>query len=153
MLAREKGELVMKSGLLPALECLRYTIETNPQHASELHVAEELISLAHTVYLARVATGSNGIAAQPLVRLYRTTLERIPAESTVQHVLVWPTYIMASECTLPEDRDFFTKCLLDHHERNGFHNILEGINHLKRIWSRSDEDWTTMLPEPRVFVM
>jgi len=89
-----------------------------------------------------------------LVEKFKNTLALIPVGSPVEHTLVWPTFVAACESGTLEHRTFFIDVLIRHHQRNGFGNIPRALHHLRRIWARdSEESWTALLPEPKIFII
>lgn len=89
-----------------------------------------------------------------MVDHFKHTLETLPEEFIGQHTLVFSTFMVAAEATLPEHQQFFEQNLLQHHKRNGFGNILQALEYLRAKWTRGEaQDWTEILPDLQVFIV
>ena len=89
-----------------------------------------------------------------MVDHYKRTLESLPEEFIGQHTLVFSTFMVAAEATLPEHQKFFEANLLKHHRRNGFGNIARALEYLKAKWAMGTvQDWTEILPDLRTFIV
>lgn len=153
-MSQEEGAELVKSGASQSFDCLRFYQQLYPSCSERLSVVADLIRQAYQIYLFRVSAGSSRPASTELVEHFKCTLERFPNDLPGHHVLIWATFIVASESSDPEHQVFFTEFLLRQHTRNGFFNIIVGLRHLRKIWERIEgNDWTLTLPEMRVFVM
>ena len=136
-----------------SFECLRYNSSLNPEYSSMFDVIAGLRQQAFDIYLERTMPGSSCTQSADGIERFKAALETIPDGSPGEHSLVWPTFIVASESCVPEQRLFFQRFLEKQFFRNGFSNILKGLALLARIWESDDGAWPGLLPEPRVFIM
>lgn len=120
-----------------------------------------LIHQAQEIYLHQAAQGSsapwdlsrtNSIAR---VQNFKETLDAFPREAPGEQVLIWATFVAASDCLLDEHKRFFLNALQGHYKRSGFANILRGVDHQERVWATRGygQKWTSLLPQRKVFVM
>ena len=106
------------------------------------------------IYMARVRAGPDGPVLSALVEKFTDIMEMLAPGSPGEHTLVWPLVIAASECTTPEQQQYFAGVLNRLHQRSGFANISAALQHLKRIWSgQTTQDWTNVLPQLQVFIV
>lgn len=136
-----------------SFDCLRYNSSLNPEYSSMFDIIAGLRQEAFDIYLQRTMPGSNYTQSTDRIERFKAVLETIPDGSPGEHALVWPTFIVASESCVPEQRLFFQRFLEKQFLRNGFSNILKGLALLARIWESDDGAWPGLLPEPRVFIM
>ena len=136
-----------------SFDCLRYNSSLNPDYSSMFDVIAGLRQEAFDIYLQRTMPGSNYTQSTDMIERFKAVLETISDGSPGEHALVWPTFIVASESCVPEQRLFFQRFLKKQFLRNGFSNILKGLALLARIWESDDGAWPGLLPEPRVFIM
>ncbi|KAM0438710.1 hypothetical protein ACHAPT_001467 [Fusarium lateritium] len=144
--------------------CLNHCIEQYPEHRALLSQFADLVYQARDIYLQQVLSDQTSaffnfepIPCNPgsVARLEKfiETLKRIPHTSPVEHMLIWTTFVAASDAQLDEHKAFFEKVLRRHHARSGFGNLLKGIESLKKLWSRKPgERWTSLLPQEKVLV-
>lgn len=150
-------------------DCLNHCSQQRPEHALAVSFVTDIVHQARDIYLQQVLKLRDPVSS-PLgprpgqiiamsesigrVQRFKETLEAFPHGSPGQQVLVWATFVAASDCLLDEHKAFFEGVLLEHYARNGFVNLLRAIEYLRKIWARSPEErWTTLLPQARVFVM
>lgn len=136
-----------------SFDCLRYNSSLNPEYSSMFDVIAGLRQQAFDIYLQHTMPGPSYTQSSDRIEQFKTVLETIPDGSPGEHSLVWPTFIVASESCVPEQRLFFQQFLEKQFLRNGFLNILKGLTLLARIWESDDGAWPALLPEPRVFIM
>ncbi|KAF4976009.1 hypothetical protein FZEAL_7265 [Fusarium zealandicum] len=144
--------------------CLNHCIKQYPEHAPVFARVADLVYQARDIYLQQVLSDQTSafFALEPapvtpssVARLQRfiETLEKVPRTSPVEHMLIWTTFVAASDCQLDEHKAYFEGVLRKHHARSGFGNLLKGIESLRKIWSRKPgERWTLLLPEAKVLV-
>ncbi|KAI6763886.1 hypothetical protein HG530_007675 [Fusarium avenaceum] len=142
--------------------CLNHCLQQYPQHMPLFSQVTNLVYQARDIYLQQVMSDQttnffdlDPIPARSSLRVQRfiSALEQIPDTSPVAHMLVWTTFVAASDAQLEEHKIYFEDVLRRHHARSGFGNLLKGIEALKRIWGRKPgERWTTLLPQTKVLV-
>ncbi|XEV00971.1 hypothetical protein FSHL1_006258 [Fusarium sambucinum] len=144
--------------------CLNHCLQLYPEHAPLFHQVADLVYQARDIYLQQVLSDQttnffdlDPIPANPssIARVQRfiKTLGQIPQTSPIAHMLIWTTFVAASDAQLDEHKQYFEDILRIHHARSGFGNLLKGIESLKRIWGRKPgERWTTLLPLTKVLV-
>jgi hypothetical protein len=108
-------------------------------------------------YSRPLASSVDSSTSDSILRLqhFKETLEAFPHEAPGGHVLIWATFIAASDCILEEHKAFFETALLRIFVRNGFVNVLYGLDLLRKIWAQRSmgEKWTSILPQTRLFIM
>ncbi|CAG9989260.1 unnamed protein product [Clonostachys byssicola] len=133
-----------------------------PEHSPTMMLVRDLVQQALDLYIAQFDYRTDDHASEELgnmtsiirVQHFKETLEAFPQGAPGERVLVWACFIAASASILNEHKEFFEQILLRHQSRNGFINILEGLECLRRIWSRtSQERWTSLLAQVNVLVM
>lgn len=145
------------------LDCLNYSTQQYPEQALVLSNVSNMVEQARDIYLQQVfldpqcssslntAAGINSIRR---VQRFKECLQAFPPGSPAESVLIWATFVAASDCLLDEHKVFFEDVLMRQFYRNGFGNVLKGVELLRQIWRRrSGERWTSLLPEAKVFVM
>ncbi|KAF5687057.1 helicase-like transcription factor [Fusarium circinatum] len=144
--------------------CLNHCLQLYPEHAPLFSQVSSLVYQARDIYLQQVLSDhtSNFFDFDPIptnpesvarVQRFIEALEQFPETSPVAHMLVWTTFVAASDAQLEEHKIYFENVLRRHHARSGFGNLLKGIEALKRMWSRKPgERWTTLLPQTKVLV-
>lgn len=154
LLSRERGTDIIKSHAADSIGCVRYYSKLYPSINQLYLKISDLLEKACAIYLNCV---SNDVPAKPttdLIKEFKRSLESFQPGSLGEHVPIWPTFIAASASREKEDQEAFKMFLLRQHRRNGFHNIIEGLNYLEDIWARNlERDWTFSLPRLGVFVM
>ncbi|KAF5021789.1 hypothetical protein F66182_6164 [Fusarium sp. NRRL 66182] len=144
--------------------CLNHCLQQYPEHAPVFSQVVDLVYQARDIYLQQVLSDQTSeffdldpVPSNPTsiarVQRFIGTLEQVPSNSPVAHILIWTTFVAASDAQLEEHKAFFEGVLRRHHARSGFGNLLKGIEALKRMWSRKPgERWTTLLPQTKVLV-
>lgn len=144
--------------------CLHHCLQLYPEHAPLFSQVADLVYQARAIYLQQVLSDQTtdffNLDPVPIdpssvsrVQRFIETLGQIPHNSPVAHMLIWTTFVAASDAQLDEHKAYFEETLRRHHARNGFGNLLKGIEALKRLWSRKPgERWTTLLPQTKVLV-
>lgn len=143
-------------------DCIRYCSQTEPKHAEALSCIENLVRQAHDIYLRQALTGSMIFQTEDFTResidrleMFKSTLETFPTGSPGKQVLIWATFIAASDCILDEHKAFFENVLIENYNRSKFANVLKGLAQLRHIWARRSEGirWTHLLPQGQLFLM
>lgn len=172
-LSEESGlEMLSSQGhMLEVFECLNYCSQQQPNAAAAVPVITSLVQQARNIYIRQRLSQSSSPAsvsslpADPIppplsdsidrVQRFKETLESFPPDSPGEQVLIWASFIAASDCTLQEHKSFFENFFLRHFVKNGFLNALSGLRYLQsNIWRRDlGASWTALLPQVRVFIM
>lgn len=88
------------------------------------------------------------------VQCIKETLAAISPEDPGHRVTIWAAFVAAASCVRDQDKEFFEGFLMKHYLRNGFANILRGLELLKRIWTRQPgERWTLLVSGAKILVM
>lgn len=144
--------------------CLNHCLQLYPEHAPLFSQVADLVYQARDIYLQQVLSDQttsffdlDPVPTNPssIARVQRfiETLGQIPHTSPIAHILIWTTFVAASDAQLDQHKTYFEDELRRHHARSGFGNLLKGIEALKRIWARKPgERWTTLLPLTKVLV-
>lgn len=154
MLGHRTGIEVISSQIGRPFDCHQALHALYPNHARALRTVADLQQQAYMIYLMSASANPPVAAATALVEHFKTTLESLPPSSPGAHVLVWAVFIAASASQTPEQREFFTDYLHKQHQRNGFSNIPRSLDYLESTRERGyRSNWTSLLPEPQIFVI
>lgn len=141
-------------------DCLRYCSQRQPEHTAAAAYVEDICQQAHDIYLRQVFNDSTYDQTQTLqsitrLQRFKDALEAFPTGSPGKQVLIWATFIAASDCILEEHKIFFENALLENYNRSKFVNLLKGIAQLRYIWARRSEGvrWTHLLPQAQLLLM
>ncbi|KAB2570643.1 hypothetical protein DBV05_g10694 [Lasiodiplodia theobromae] len=138
-------------------ECLNYCSQQRPDAAAAAPFIMSLVRQAHDIYLRQAVPLPSASDSTTLVQRFKHTLESFPHDLPGEQVLVWATFIAASDCVLDEHKAFFEDVFLRYFVRSGFRNVLRGLDQLRKIWARRSAGggtrWTSVLPQAGVFVM
>lgn len=153
-ISQEAGVDTILNAAQKSNDCLNYYHKLHPEHSEALTLIADLKQQAFDIYLYRAFSIGPSPSFADLVDDFKTAIESFPAGSPGEHVLIWPSFIAASESISTEHREFFKEFLLRQYRQNGFQNILRALELLERIWARDKKDeWPALLPEPGVLIM
>ncbi|KAK7425149.1 hypothetical protein QQX98_000063 [Neonectria punicea] len=108
-------------------DCLNYSTREYPDQAWVLSNVSEVVDQARDIYLHQVFLDPEnsssldtaaGISSIRRVQRFKESLEAFPLDSPGQKVLVWATFVAASDCKLEEHKVFFEGVLMRHFARN-----------------------------------
>lgn len=170
LLSEEGGREVLSSPVhaTQLFDCLETWSRQYPDRVTTVSFVKDIVQQARDIYLGQVQvratlppssipTESEIDASISRVQRFKETLEvlqTLPDNSRGDQVLVWATFVAASDCLLEEHKQFFEGVFMRHHARSGFGNLLRGLENLRKIWARSPgERWTSLLPQGRILVM
>ncbi|KAL0934474.1 uncharacterized protein CTRU02_211273 [Colletotrichum truncatum] len=139
-----------------SFDCLYYYHNLYPDYCSTFDLIADLRQQAFKIYLHRVlADGSGDHSSEELIQTYQKSLDSFTEGSFGEHVLVWPTFIVALECHNREQQSFFERFLLRNYHRNKFMNILRALDLLRKVWNmnENEKNWPALIPGMRVFIM
>ncbi|KAI9045149.1 Zn(II)2Cys6 transcription factor [Aspergillus affinis] len=154
LLSQEAGVQTILSSAQKSFDCLYFNSGLHPDHSSTFDLIVGLRQQAYDIYLQRAMLGRRSRRHVERIERFIDTLQSLPDDAPGQHTLVWPSFIAASESSIPEHQLFFKQFLEGQYHLNGFSNILKAIELLERIWTNNNGDtWPALLPESRLFVM
>ncbi|KAF7561537.1 hypothetical protein G7046_g2605 [Stylonectria norvegica] len=165
LLSEESGIEIISSQphTVQLFNCLSHWSRQYPEHSLTMTFVMDLVQQARDIYLGQVLFDSSACLPASATEIsnsisrvqhFKETLEAMPRNSQGEQVLVWASFVAASDCLLEEHRVFFEGVFRRHHARSGFGNLLRGLEYLRKIWARGPgERWTSLLPEARILVM
>lgn len=155
LLSQDAGVQSILSGAQQSFDCLEYYRSLHPEHSSTFSLIAHLRQQAYDIYLQRALIGHmDSNTSTERIERFKVMIESFPNDAPGEQCLIWASFIFGSESCTAEHRLFFQNYLEKHYRRNGFLNIPKALGLLKRIWAReAHENWTTLLPEPQVFIM
>ncbi|KAL3299233.1 acriflavine sensitivity control protein acr-2 [Colletotrichum asianum] len=149
-----------------AFECIRHCSQHQPEHYSITSLVMSLIQQSYDIYLDQArrdilsaASDSDSFPqfAESICRVqrFKETFESFPADSPGKQVLIWATFMAASDSVLEEHKSFFREVFASFYKRSGFENLRKGIDQLERVWKRRalGDRWISLLPQAKVFIM
>ncbi|KAH7090765.1 fungal-specific transcription factor domain-containing protein [Paraphoma chrysanthemicola] len=114
----------------------------SPAQAALLHISESF-RYAALLYIERLAHPTLPAGAsnfQNLVAQGLYHISQIGITSCVNKFLLWPLFIVGTECVDPEHRAVVRQRCVEIQRESGFFNNLSGLEVLERVW-RDDDDW------------
>ncbi|CAG9978443.1 unnamed protein product [Clonostachys byssicola] len=164
LISEENGLQTMQSPvrMMQVFECLNYCAQQQPKHQHVITTAISIIHQAREIYLSQTPHHPQRLSEDPFaparsvarVQAFIDTLESFPQDHTGEQVLLWASFVAASDCTIDAHKDYFESFFRRHHARNGFMNLLKAVDFLRRIWGRElAGKWASLLPEEKLFVM
>ncbi|KAK2731399.1 hypothetical protein CKAH01_09047 [Colletotrichum kahawae] len=158
--------LSTRQNITQAFECIRHCSRHQPDHYPITALVMSLIQQSYDIYLDQarrdilsVASVSDSFPrlAESICRVqrFKETFKSFPTGSPGKQVLIWATFVAASDSVLEEHKSFFRQVFASFYERSGFENLRKGMDQLERVWKRSalGDRWISLLPQARVFVM
>ncbi|KAJ5081575.1 hypothetical protein NUU61_009839 [Penicillium alfredii] len=153
-IGQDAGRRALESQAQQSFDCLQFYFRLYPDHSHTFHAIASLRQQAYRIYLHRTATETHITIPVESIEDFKSSLETFSEGSLGEHTLVWAVFIAASESRVSTHRRFFEQFLERQYRRNRFLNLSKALQLLKRIWKRSSsENWTALLPEPRVLIM
>lgn len=167
LISEDSGREILSSEThaLQLFQCLGGWLQQYPDHIIEVSFVMDLIQQALDIYLGQVLMRSTSSPSSTptideitdsinRVQRFKETWEAFPHNAQGEQVLVWASFVAASDCLLDEHREFFENVFMKHHARSGFGNVVRGLEYLRKIWARSPgERWTSLLPQAKILVM
>ena len=150
-----------------AFECLNYYLQRAPEYVSTVSAIKDLVQQAREIYLLQASLSQTlpqfdivqnfnmFDTMTTRVQRFKDTIAAFPPDSPCEQVLIWPVYIAAFACVTETHKIFFENLLLRYHARNGFRNLLKGVQFLRtKVWTRDLWDrWNSLAPDARIFVI
>lgn len=115
----------------------------SPAQAALLHISESFryAALLYTERLAHPTLPASALNFQNLVSQGLYHISQIGVTSCVNKFLLWPLFIVGTECVDPEHRAVVRQRCVEIQRESGFFNNLSGLEVLERVW-RDDDEWT-----------
>ncbi|KAE9570001.1 hypothetical protein CGMCC3_g13854 [Colletotrichum fructicola] len=158
--------LSTRQNITQAFECIKHCSQHQPEHYPITSLVMSLIQQSYDIYLDQarrdilsVASVSDSFPqfAESICRVqrFKETFESFPAGSPGKQVLIWATFMAASDSVLEEHKSFFREVFASFYKRSGFENLRKGMDQLERVWKRRTlgDRWISLLPQAKVFIM
>jgi hypothetical protein len=118
------------------------TLAMSPNEAALLHISESFryAALLYTERLAHPALPAGALNFQNLVAQGLFHISQIGITSCVNKFLLWPLFIVGTECVDPEHRAVVRQRCVEIQRESGFFNNLSGLEVLERVW-QDDDEW------------
>lgn len=115
----------------------------SPAQAALLHISESFryAALLYTERLAHPTLPASSLNFQNLVSQGLYHISQIGIASCVNKFLLWPLFIVGTECVDPEHRAVVRQRCVEIQRESGFFNNLSGLEVLERVW-REDDEWS-----------
>ncbi|EUC50436.1 hypothetical protein COCMIDRAFT_22048 [Bipolaris oryzae ATCC 44560] len=115
----------------------------SPEQAALLHISESFryAALLYTERLAQPTLPPSSLNFQNLVAQGLYHISQIGMTSCVNKFLLWPLFIVGTECVDPEHRAVVRQRCVEIQRESGFFNNLSGLEVLERVW-REDDEWS-----------
>ena len=113
--------------------------EPNPDQRDLVHINESFRSsaLLYTERLAYPHLPSSASNFQDLVRTALSDITALEITSCVNKFLLWPLFIIGTECVDPADRRTVRQRCVEIQRESGFFNNLSVLEVLERVWSET----------------
>ncbi|KAF2873162.1 fungal-specific transcription factor domain-containing protein [Massariosphaeria phaeospora] len=106
-----------------------------------VHISESFryAALLYTERLAHPSLASSAPNVQTLVSRGLFHISRIGVASCVNKFLLWPLFLIGTECRDPEHRAVVRQRCVEVQRESGFFNNLSGLEVLEKVWQKHDE--------------
>ncbi|KAF3052792.1 hypothetical protein E8E11_011619 [Didymella keratinophila] len=123
----------------------------SPNEAALLHISESFryAALLYTERLAHPTLPAGSLNFQNLVAQGLFHISQIGVTSCVNKFLLWPLFIVGTECVDPEHRAVVRQRCVEIQRESGFFNNLSGLEVLERVWQDDDEGVDGDMQGPR----
>jgi len=123
----------------------------SPNEAALLHISESFryAALLYTERLAHPTLPAGSLNFQNLVAQGLFHISQIGITSCVNKFLLWPLFIVGTECVDPEHRAVVRQRCVEIQRESGFFNNLSGLEVLERVWQDDDEGVDGDMQGPR----
>jgi len=155
MVSEQMGIETIQKRALQTFECLEHCSIQHPEYAQATSNITNQIQQAFNIYLRRALGELDRSNSNLLVEHFIQTAEAYPKScSSAEHALIWASFIVAAESSLPEHQQFFRDRLTAFNLGNGFSNILKGLEVLESVWRTTPHTrWTAIISQGHTFVM
>jgi hypothetical protein len=105
-----------------------------------LHISESFrfAALLYTERLAHPALPTSAFNFQSLVAQGLFHISQIGVTSCVNKFLLWPLFMIGTECVDPEHRAIVRQRCVEIQRESGFFNNLRGLEVLEKVWEEDD---------------
>ncbi|KAF1997898.1 hypothetical protein P154DRAFT_269699 [Amniculicola lignicola CBS 123094] len=112
----------------------------SPAQADLLHISESFrfAALLYTERLAHPNVPASSLNLQTFVRQGLFHISQIGITSCVNKFLLWPLFIVGTECVGPEHRAIVRQRCVEIQRESGFFNNLSGLEVLEKVWQDDD---------------
>lgn len=123
-------------------EATSSVLAMTPNDAALLHISESFryAALLYTERLAHPTLPAGALNFQNLVAQGLFHISQIGITSCVNKFLLWPLFILGTECVDPEHRAVVRQRCVEIQRESGFFNNLSGLEVLERVW-QDDDEW------------
>ena len=113
----------------------------SPAEAALLHISESFryAALLYTERLVHPTQPSSTLNFQNLVAQGLYHISQTGVTSCVNKFLLWPLFIIGTECVDPEHRAIVRQRCVEIQRESGFFNNLRGLEVLEKTWQEHDE--------------
>lgn len=113
----------------------------SPAQAAMLHMNESFryAALLYTERLAHPTAPPSALNFQGLVSQGLFHISQIGITSCVNKFLLWPLFIIGTECVVAEHRAIVRQRCVEIQRESGFFNNLSGLEVLEKVWQEDDE--------------
>ncbi|KAF2114652.1 fungal-specific transcription factor domain-containing protein [Lophiotrema nucula] len=129
---------------MPASSCgaSSSSLTLSPAQAALLHISESFryAALLYTERLAHPTIAPSALNIQNLVAQGLYHISQIGINSCVNKFLLWPLFIVGTECVDPEHRAIVRQRCVEIQRESGFFNNLSGLEVLEKVWQDDDEE-------------
>lgn len=110
-----------------------------PQHdVAHISHAFHAAALLYTERLAHASLAPASEELQKHVRLALAYISDIPNNSCVNKFLLWPLFVVGTECVVAQDRALVRDRIVAVTKESGFFNNMAGLELLEQIWAGDD---------------
>ncbi|KAJ4991075.1 fungal transcriptional regulatory protein [Stagonosporopsis vannaccii] len=122
-------------------EATSSVLAMTPNDAALLHISESFryAALLYTERLAHPTLPAGALNFQNLVAQGLFHISQIGITSCVNKFLLWPLFILGTECVDAEHRAVVRQRCVEIQRESGFFNNLSGLEVLERVWQEDDE--------------
>jgi hypothetical protein len=115
--------------------------EGQEQESALLHMSESFryAALLYTERLAHPTPPSTAFNFQSLVAQGLYHISQIGVSSCMNKFLLWPLFIVGTECVDPEHRAMVRQRCIEIQRESGFFNNLSGLEVLEKVWQDHEE--------------
>lgn len=115
-------------------------VALTPAETAMLHMSESFryAALLYTERLAHPALSSSALNFQSLVSQGLYHISQIGITSCVNKFLLWPLFIIGTECVESEHRAIVRQRCVEIQRESGFFNNLSGLEVLEKVWQEDD---------------
>lgn len=138
----QEWEFPSPEGQADGCDATSSMLAMSAEQAALLHISESFryAALLYIERLAHPTLPAGALNFQNLVAQGLYHISQISITSCVNKFLLWPLFIVGTECVDPEHRAIVRQRCVEIQRESGFFNNLSGLEVLERVW-REDDDW------------